>query len=56
MEQVDYGAGVVLSALLPEARAAEFILRVGEAFAGTVTPAETGERFQDVPLRAPVTQ
>lgn len=53
VEHVDYGADVVLSALLPEERAAEFTARVTEVSAGTVEALEAGERFKDVPRRAP---
>lgn len=52
VEQVDYGAGVVLSALLPEERAAEFAARLVEVSAGTVEALETGETFKAVPWRA----
>ena len=53
VEQVDYGADVVLSALLPEERAAEFSAHILDASAGTIEVLEAGERFQDVPLRGP---
>ena len=52
VEQVDYGADVLLSALLPEERAAEFTAHVLDASAGTVEVLEAGERFQDVPWKA----
>lgn len=52
VEQVDYGAGVVLSALLPEERAAEFAARLVEVSAGTVEALEAGEAFKAVPWRA----
>lgn len=54
VENIDYGADVVLSALLPEERAQEFRERVVEITAGTVEPLEAGEQFKDVPLRQPV--
>ena len=54
VEQVDYGADVVLSALLPEERAAEFSAHILDASAGTIEGLEAGERFQDVPLRGPL--
>ena len=54
VEQVDYGADVVLSALLPEERAAEFSAHILDASAGTIEVLEAGERFQDVPLRGPL--
>lgn len=50
VENVDYGAGVVLSALLPEERTEEFSAHILERFAGSVAAKETGERFQAVAL------
>ena len=52
VEQVDYGADVVLSALLPEERAEEFSARILDVSAGSIEVLEAGERFQDVPWRA----
>ena len=54
VEQVDYGADVVLSALLPEERAGEFAAHILDASAGTIEVLEAGEQFKDVPLRGPV--
>ncbi len=51
VEAVDYGADVVLSALLPEERAGEFSARILDASAGTIEVLEAGEQFKDVPLR-----
>lgn len=51
VEQVDYGADVVLSTLLPEERAAEFAARLVEVSAGTVEALEAGEAFKAVPWR-----
>ena len=51
--EVEYGADVRIHALLPEERAAEFRAQVVEASAGTVTAEVEGERFQDVPWKAP---
>lgn len=56
VEQVDYGADVVLSTLLPEERAAEFAAHILDVSAGTVEVLEAGEQFKDVPWRPPVTQ
>lgn len=56
VEQVDYGADVVLSTLLPEERAAEFSAHILDASAGTIQVLEAGERFQDVPLRRPLNE
>ncbi|NBI66388.1 YigZ family protein [Pseudoflavonifractor sp. 60] len=53
VENVDYGADVLISALLPEERAAPFAARILELSAGTVEVLEAGERFQDVPFRLP---
>ena len=52
VENVDYGADVVLSCLLPEECAAEFAAHVLDVTAGAVEVLEAGERFQDVPWRA----
>ena len=54
VEAVDYGADVVLSALLPEERAGEFSARILDASAGTIEVLEAGEQFKDVPLRLSV--
>ena len=54
IENVDYGADVVLSALLPEERAEEFAAHVLDVTAGTVEVLEAGEQFKDVPWKAPV--
>jgi len=56
VEHVDYGADVVLSALLPGERAGEFAAHILDVSAGTVEALEDGERFQDVPWREPVKQ
>ena len=53
VENVDYGADVVLSVLLPEERAQEFIARIVDISAGTVEPLVSGEEFKDVPFREP---
>ena len=54
VENVDYGADVVLSALLPEERAGDFAAHILDITAGTVEALEDGERFKDVPWRGPV--
>ena len=51
VEQVDYGADVVLSALLPEERAEDFAAHILDASAGTIQVLEAGEQFKDVPVR-----
>ena len=53
VENIDYGADVVLSVLLPEERARAFADRVVDVTAGTVEPLEAGEQFKDVPWREP---
>ena len=53
VENIDYGADVVLSALLPEERVADFTARVVDVSAGTVEPLVAGEQFKDVPFREP---
>ena len=54
IENVDYGADVVLSALLPEEKAADFAAHVLDATAGTVEVLEAGEQFKDVPWKEAV--
>ena len=51
VENVEYGAGVCLSALIPEEAAAAFAARVRDVSAGAVEVRETGERLQAVPRR-----
>ena len=51
VENVDYGSDVVISALLPENRAADFAAHVLDISAGTVEVLEAGEAFKDVPLK-----
>ena len=53
VENVDYGADVVLSILLPEERAQEFVGRIIDLTAGTIEPLVSGEQFKDVPFREP---
>ena len=50
VENVDYGSDVVISALLPENKAADFAAHVLDISAGTVEVLEAGEAFKDVPL------
>ena len=50
-ENIDYGADVLLSVLIPEEHAAPFAARLLEASAGTIHALETGECFRDVPWR-----
>ena len=54
VENVDYGADVVLSALLPEEKAADFAAHILDMSAGTIEVLEAGEQFKDVPWRAAV--
>ena len=56
VESVDYGADVVLSAMLPEERSAEFAAHILDASAGTIEVLEDGEQFKDVPFRPPVSE
>ena len=51
---MDYGADVVLSALLPEEKAADFAAHILDVSAGTIEVLEAGEAFQDVPWREAV--
>ena len=52
VESVDYGADVVLSALLPEEGAADFAAHLLDVSAGTVEALEAGEQFRDVPWKS----
>ena len=51
---VDYGADVVLSCLLPEERAEDFAARILDVSAGTIQVLAAGESMQAVPFRQPV--
>ena len=53
VENVDYGADVLLSVLIPEERSASFAAHLLDASAGTVEALETGEQLKDVPWREP---
>ena len=48
-EQVDYGADVLLSVLIPEERAGQFAAHLLEASAGTIEVLQAGEQFKAVP-------
>ena len=54
VENVDYGADVVLSALLPEERAEEFAAHILDVSAGAIEVLEAGEQFKDVPWKVAV--
>ena len=54
VENVDYSADVVLSALLPEERAEEFAAHILDVSAGAIEVLEAGEQFKDVPWKAAV--
>jgi len=54
IENVDYGADVVLSALLPEEKAADFAAHILDVSAGTIEVLEADEAFKDVPWREAV--
>ena len=51
VENIDYGADVVLSVLLPEERAQNFTERIVDVSAGTLEPLVSGEQFKDVPFK-----
>ncbi len=53
-ENVDYGADVLLSALIPEEQTDAFSARILDISAGTVEVLEAGEQLKDVPWREPV--
>ena len=50
-EDIDYGADVLLSVLIPEERAAEFSAHLVDATAGTIEAMEAGEAFRAAPLK-----
>ena len=54
VENVDYGADVVLSCLLPEERAEDFAARILDVSAGTIQVLAAGESMRAVPFRQPV--
>ena len=56
VENVDYGADVVLSALLPEERAEEFAAHILDVSAGAIEVLEAGEEFKDVPWKVAIDQ
>ena len=51
VEDVQYGAGVTLRALLPEERSEAFAARIFDVSGGAVTPKAAGESFRAVPRR-----
>ena len=54
VENVDYGADVVLSCLLPEEQAEDFSARILDVSAGTIEVLTAGESMQAVPFRQPL--
>ena len=50
-ENVDYGADVLLSVLIPEERAEQFSAHVFDASAGTIETLEAGEVFRAAPVK-----
>ena len=54
VENVDYGADVLMSVLIPEERAAQFAAHLLDASAGTIEALEAGEPLKDVPGGGPV--
>ena len=50
VEGADYGAEVLISALLPEGQCDAFSAHVLEISAGTVQTLQTGEQWKDVPI------
>ena len=52
--EADYGADIALTVLLPEERAEDYLAHMLDITAGTVEGMVCGERFQDVPWRAPI--
>ena len=54
VENVDYGADVVLSCLLPEEQAEDFSARILDVSAGTIEVLTAEESMQAVPFRQPL--
>ena len=52
--EADYGADIALTVLLPEERSEDYLAHMLDITAGTVEGMVCGERFQDVPWRAPI--
>ena len=50
-ENIDFGADVLMSVLIPEERSTQFAAHLLDVSAGTIEVLEAGERFQDVPWR-----
>ena len=50
VEDLDYGAGVTIRALIPEEKSEAFRARIFDLSGGTVKAAVTGESFQAVPV------
>ncbi len=51
VQEVVYGADVTLQVLLPEERGEDYIDRIVDISAGTVTPVVTGEALRAVPIK-----
>ena len=49
---MEYGAGVIIRALIPEEKQASFAARIYDVSGGSVTPLVTGESLQAVPRQA----
>ena len=52
-ENVDYGADVLLSVLIPEEQSEPFAAHLTDASAGTIEVLKSGEQFKDAPWRMP---
>lgn len=53
-ENIDFGADVLMSVLIPEEHSAQFAAHLLDASAGTIEALEAGEQFKAVPWREPV--
>lgn len=51
MEEIDYGASVGISALVPEEKAEVFLLRITDVSAGTIVPEPLGEEERAVRIK-----
>ena len=56
VENTDFGAAVLLSVLIPEKKAEEYMLRLTDMSAGTIFAMEAGSRFMPAPFKPPLTE
>ncbi len=54
VENTDFGAAILLSVLIPEQKAADYMLRLTDMSAGTIFAMEAGDRFMPAPYKLPL--